>query len=85
MLVVWAIVLPFYTPLFAVVAFNWEDEEFPDIASIMTEKRVTGFFLPGYQCYKLRQYFAGVTVEKLQFFSSKAAESTATIFPVKYR
>ena len=47
-LVLWAIIFSFYLVLLLVVNFNLEDRKLPGIASIMTQKMVTGFF-PVYQ------------------------------------
>ena len=38
MLVIWAIIFPSQTPLFAVADLNCEDQKVPDIASILTGK-----------------------------------------------
>ena len=52
--------------------FNWEDEKFPYVTSIMTEKMVPGFFQVTNA--KIRQYFFSI-----------AAELTVATFPIKRR
>ena len=67
-LLVSAIVFPFYMLLFAVADFNWEDENFPSIVSTMMKKLFTGIF-PVYQRQKVTRFFSSTAAKITAVFS----------------